>query len=384
MQEQISFLCRNVPSKEWSGVLFFTTTGTFGQEDFAVTGEELFLMDIGNATYTEYDFTDPRFVKFMMANPAIMSMTRGHIHSHNTMGVFFSGTDDSELVENSKFYNFYLSLIVNNKNEMCAKIAFVGATATTTSTVISHKDQNGNNVIKELIETTEEEKVFAYECVIECPGVEEEFEERFLQVQEAKREAEKYVRTEPLYGYINPYAGHNGKAAYKQAGLYDSTEESDSASVEEKGFKVNDRRAGFDWGEDTWKDNKKGPDLEKWVDDREDDKKNKIGSVQVMSYLSRLIAQDKSTQLYLSAILKRLDTKYYPEGNEPTPEAADYYGSVSNGALDFYKEVFTQDPMCEQFDEVMESCQALLENFETGYPEIVAGLKTSLNLTVKD
>ena len=38
----------------------------------------------------------------------------GHIHSHNVMRVFFSGTDMDELHDNAPSHNFYVSLIVNN------------------------------------------------------------------------------------------------------------------------------------------------------------------------------------------------------------------------------------------------------------------------------
>lgn len=42
------------------------------------------------------------------------------------MAVFFSGTDNEELAENAPNYEYYLSLIVNNKGDMMAKVAFMG------------------------------------------------------------------------------------------------------------------------------------------------------------------------------------------------------------------------------------------------------------------
>lgn len=51
------------------------------------------------------------------------------IHSHHNMTCFFSGTDMSELHDNAPNHNYYLSLIVNYKedtgNNWCAKVAYV-------------------------------------------------------------------------------------------------------------------------------------------------------------------------------------------------------------------------------------------------------------------
>src|ERR1051326_1947529 len=99
LQNQIFFLCREVPREEWSGTLFYTVDGELGEDNFKITAQELFLQDIGHSTYTEYDPANPDFIKFLMENPDYMTMKQGHIHSHNTMDVFFSGTDSSELVD---------------------------------------------------------------------------------------------------------------------------------------------------------------------------------------------------------------------------------------------------------------------------------------------
>lgn len=47
------------------------------------------------------------------------------IHSHNKMNVYFSSVDMEELNDNSEEHIYYLSLIVNNKNKMCAKVSRV-------------------------------------------------------------------------------------------------------------------------------------------------------------------------------------------------------------------------------------------------------------------
>ena len=55
--------------------------------------------------------------------PEVLEWQQGLIHSHNHMGVFFSGTDMDELISSAKNYNQYFSLICNNRMEYCAKIA---------------------------------------------------------------------------------------------------------------------------------------------------------------------------------------------------------------------------------------------------------------------
>lgn len=150
-------------SVEWSGVLFYTTEGTFGQEDFKCIAEELYLMDIGTSGYTEYEY-GPDFVKHLMDNPRLRPMQKGHIHSHNRMSVFFSGTDTDELHSNSEHHNFYLSLIVNNDNDMVAKIAF---RAVQTSLKLEFKNAKGELVTETLKDKTE--FIFVHDCEIELP-----------------------------------------------------------------------------------------------------------------------------------------------------------------------------------------------------------------------
>jgi hypothetical protein len=59
-------LCQQISRLEWSGTLFYTVTGEFGDPDFAIRAEELYLLDIGSAAYTEYETGDPDFIQFMM------------------------------------------------------------------------------------------------------------------------------------------------------------------------------------------------------------------------------------------------------------------------------------------------------------------------------
>ena len=60
------------------------------------------------------------------------------------MRVFFSGTDQKELEQNSEFHNFYLSLIVNNFSEFVCKMAMRGFSDFEGVADIKARDESGN------------------------------------------------------------------------------------------------------------------------------------------------------------------------------------------------------------------------------------------------
>jgi len=162
---QVKFLCRNIWEVEWSGILFCSTKGEFGKTGFEITAEYIFPMNKGSQAYTEFE-TTPDYIDFMMENPQSMQWQRHLVHSHNNMSVFFSGTDRDEISENSEFYNYYISLIVNNKEEMCAKIAFRGKTKEEVKRSVSYKGDNGKSKTFTVNNSTEKEVVYIYNCDI--------------------------------------------------------------------------------------------------------------------------------------------------------------------------------------------------------------------------
>lgn len=125
--EKIEYLCITFPTLEWSGTLFYTIEGDLNSESLVVTAVDLFLQDIGSGTYTEYAF-DEEYAGFMAANAQLRAenIFEGHIHSHNTMAAFFSGTDETELIDSSITRKNFLSLIVNNAGNYVAAIGTLG------------------------------------------------------------------------------------------------------------------------------------------------------------------------------------------------------------------------------------------------------------------
>lgn len=120
VEEKIRLACASVPNLEWSGVLFFKYRGSFETGDFLVTCEDILLMDIGTATYTEWT-ADADVISYMAENN-LLDCQMGIIHSHNTMHTFFSGTDTATLLQEGQDRNNIVSLIVNNDGKYSAAI----------------------------------------------------------------------------------------------------------------------------------------------------------------------------------------------------------------------------------------------------------------------
>ena len=168
---QIKYLCANIPEVEWSGVLFYSIEGTIRKpEEMKCIIQDILPMDKGSKAYTEYNI-DERFVEYLMENPEAMSWKVGHIHSHNTMDTFFSGTDWSELNDNTASHNFYLSLIVNNFMKTTAKVAFRGKAESRTKAIpYNALDESGEIYSIESSEfIVDDEKLYAYDCNIIAP-----------------------------------------------------------------------------------------------------------------------------------------------------------------------------------------------------------------------
>ena len=124
--EKVEFHCKKHLAAEWSGVLFYKVIegDTTEIPELKIEAFDFFLMDIGTSGATEYDVTKEIIVYMMQKDLELgVNCYMGHIHSHHNMRSYFSSTDEDELCINAPNHNAYLSLIVNNKLEMVAKIA---------------------------------------------------------------------------------------------------------------------------------------------------------------------------------------------------------------------------------------------------------------------
>lgn len=121
VEEKIRYLCRKYPSLEWSGVLFYTHTGTFEDNNLEIHCEDIYPMDLGSATFTKFQ-NDETIVGYVADNIDLFQCDMGLIHSHNRMSCWFSGTDTSTLQSEGNDTNCFVSLIVNNEGTYCAAI----------------------------------------------------------------------------------------------------------------------------------------------------------------------------------------------------------------------------------------------------------------------
>ena len=432
LQDQIYFLCSKIPNLEWSGVLFYTTEGNFGEDGFKVTCEEVYPLDIGSSGYTEYDTDDPDFIKYMMANPHILDMRKGHCHSHNTMDTFFSGTDTDELKENCPNHNFYVSLIVNNANDNCAKIAFLVTEITETpateipETIITtearFKNQDGNEVIKKMqkkievqkIEATKKESksVFVYDCEIEYPGtvggtltarfqqlsenIRKREEERVKQLQKARKNFEK---DSPYHGYQGNSDLFGRKPAWNQPELFDSRSGSNRGnSQKEKGEKGKTGR------EINIPPNVSGKNLLKMIENGDRNygtyKKNnsavysqlpKSTKTDIYSMLGKLLTLDPMNEDHLPAIISRISSEFYPTGMrsiELKSVANKFYDAITERATSFYSIVFSDDKRRVRYEDTMEAAIQILNTFDTHFPEFidqtVEAIKETFNKSSKE
>ena len=121
VEAKIRFACNNVWNTEWSGVLFYKPEGSFENNDLVIKCVDIYLMDIGNATYTEFDMS-PDVIGYMAQNQELLNCQIGLIHSHHSLSTFFSGTDTATLREEGQDRNHFVSLIVNNAGSYTAAI----------------------------------------------------------------------------------------------------------------------------------------------------------------------------------------------------------------------------------------------------------------------
>jgi hypothetical protein len=193
---KIWYLCHEINNVEWSGLLFYQPIGDIKDlKTFKIIAKDVYLMDIGTSAYTEYSFNES-IMNFYDKFPEAMNYKIAHIHSHNSMNSFFSSTDNDELKDNAKNYNYYLSLIVNNKMDMVAKLAMAGKS----TQILTLKDNNGllfnlNTKEKSIIGTINV-NVFPFdENITEIEKRVKELKDKEKEKEEERRKSFDYTRS---------------------------------------------------------------------------------------------------------------------------------------------------------------------------------------------
>ena len=205
VERKIRFACQKVWSTEWSGTLFFTHEGSFENNDLVIKCVDIYIMDIGTQTYTEFDM-NPDVITYMTEHPELLDCQMGLIHSHNNMSTFFSGTDTATLKEEGMDRNNFVSLIVNNEGTYTAAITRRIKSKQVMESVSYEFFGNGEKQdTKEYVSDTDEIEWFYLK--IEKEGENYSFPDmaaRLEEIKQAKAEKAKKVQTPAYQGGYKP------------------------------------------------------------------------------------------------------------------------------------------------------------------------------------
>lgn len=85
VEAKIRHICSVIHDVEWSGVLFYTHSGSMDDGSFVVKCEDIYVMDIGSGTYTEYKENATILDYRIQNNLLTEEIQEGLVHSHNNM-----------------------------------------------------------------------------------------------------------------------------------------------------------------------------------------------------------------------------------------------------------------------------------------------------------
>lgn len=209
VEKKIRFLCKNIWDVEWSGVLFYKVEGAFEDKSLTIRCVDLFQMDIGTSTYTEFNVS-PDMATYMVDHPELLEegIYQGLIHSHNNMATFFSGTDIATLSAEGNDMAHFVSLIVNNAGKYTAGVTRKYKCVQTVSEKYTYPTWNGE--VREGVGTfdIEEEKFEWFNLDIVFEDATDDFETEMMKRLKEIKESKKKVVV-PMY-----------KGGYPQYGNY--------------------------------------------------------------------------------------------------------------------------------------------------------------------
>ena len=227
LERKIRYYLDRFPNTEYSGTLFYRVTGSFEEMNLEVTAFDFLLQDIGTSTYTEFNMS-PDVVAYMVDNPELLdeNVYQGLMHSHHTMGAFFSGTDDATLREEGSDRTHFLSLIIDTRGTYQAAITRVveeEMTATGSAKFITFNEQEANQPISYTFKRKRLESFMLNVQRPQLPNPYLELSQRIEEVQRQKAEAAKKTIPATTYGgtYGNgSYVGYGGYGRYRDDDPY--------------------------------------------------------------------------------------------------------------------------------------------------------------------
>lgn len=264
VEEKIRYLLRKFPSTEWSGVLFVTHQGSFENNDLVITCKDIYPMDLGNATFTEFTMNED-VAAYMSENIDLFDCDLQLIHSHHQMLTQPSGTDLNTLKEEGNERNCFVSLIVNNAGKYYAAITRKIQTKSEVtvkklgtsyeffgdgSKELEHKDETTTKVIeKEIIEYFDLE-VERHEVSNSLAYLDDRFDE-IIEKKAAERKKSNNSSNIPPTGTFFDWI--HSKPTPKEQNLFDDAPDRESPALPSKGNSQSFQTNTDDW----WPDPKK-------------------------------------------------------------------------------------------------------------------------------
>lgn len=227
VEKKIRYLCNKISQVEWSGTLFYTYSGSFEDNDLEIKCVDIFPMDIGSSTYTEFDMS-PDVIAYMTDHPELLDCQMGLIHSHNSMATFFSGTDTNTLAEEGNDRNHFVSLIVNNKGTYTAAIT---RKLSIKKVIDSHYTYKSFGDIeragKKTVEISEEVIMYNYLDIIKEGDTTESFKEIEERLEVIKKNKANIPAKPPISTYFDKFSDYKDNwnkkdKSVKQATLFDN------------------------------------------------------------------------------------------------------------------------------------------------------------------
>lgn len=200
IQNDIAVLHHSIGKVEWSGVLLYEIKeGTLSDlSNMVLEAKRIFLMNIGTSGGTSFDYGSECLDMYDMVSKSD-TIIEGLVHTHHSMTTFFSGTDLSELEDNSGLYNMYLSLVVSFDTEYSAKLAIPAKKSFSSYTITNEKGKEIEMSIEK------EEHIITADCKIKFLH-DTSFIDRLKVIKDKKKEVDKikpYTRTQVGYSNYN-------------------------------------------------------------------------------------------------------------------------------------------------------------------------------------
>ena len=205
VEAKIRHLCSKVFNTEWSGNLFYKMTGTFADDNIEITCVDILPMDIGSSAYTEFEMS-PEVATYMVENPELLDCKMGLIHSHQSFGTFFSGTDTATLQSEGKHRNHFLSLIINNAGVYTAAITRKKIVKKDIKIVEEFEETDFNPIAQATTSNQEEGAIVEY-FMLDINIQKSEYQQSLDDKLDAIRKAKTPVVT-PYHGNFNYGTGY--------------------------------------------------------------------------------------------------------------------------------------------------------------------------------